>query len=107
VNGQGVIGPGCAWCGLPAVGDVEVQPAQHRTVTRRDPISGERATHQVFTRAAIRVPACSEHQQIKAGQRAPVGLPRQRTAQNVEQLGMFPDDRDERLRNAIYRETGR
>jgi len=107
VNGQGMIGPGCAWCGLPAVGEVEVQPAQQRSVTRRDPISGERTTHQVFVRAAIRVPACSEHQHITTGQPAPTAVPRQRTAQGVEQLGMFPDDRDERLRNAIYRETGR
>ena len=107
MKGQGVIGSGCAWCGLPAVGDVEVQPAQHRTVTRRDPITGERTTHQAFTRAAIRVPACSEHQHITTGQPAPTAVPRQRTAQRVEQLGMFTDDRDERLRNAIYREIER
>ena len=107
MNGQSVIGPGCAWCGLPAVGDVEVQPAQHRTVTRRDPITGERTTHQAFTRAAILAPACTEHQHITTGQPAPTAVPRQRTAQRVEQLGMFTDDRDERLRNAIYREIER
>jgi len=107
MNGQGMIGPGCTWCGLPAVGEVEVQPAQHRTVTRRDPISGERTSHQAFVRAAIRVPACSEHQHIRAGQPAPVSVPRQRATQGVEQLGMFPSTDVERLRNAIYRETGR
>jgi len=107
VNGQGIIGRDCAWCGLPAVGEVEVQPTQHRTVTRRDPVTGERASHQVFVRAAIVVPACTEHQHIRDGQPARVAVPRQRIAQGVEQLGMFPDNRDERLRNAIYRETGR
>jgi len=107
VNGQGMIGPGCAWCGLPAVGEVEVQPAQHRTVTRCDPISGERTSHQAFVRAAVRALACSEHQDITTGQPAPVAVPSRRTAGDVEQLGMFTDDRDERLRNAIYRETGR
>ena len=107
MNGQGVIGPGCAWCGLPAVAEVEVQPAQHRTVTRRDPATGKRTSHQMFVRAAIVVAACTEHQDIKSGQPAPVGLPRQRTARGVEQLGMFPNSDVERLRNAIYRETGR
>jgi len=34
-------------------------------------------------------------------------IPRQRTARNVEQLGMFPNTADERLRNAIYREIDR
>ena len=101
MKGQGVIGRDCAWCGLPAVGEVEVQPAQHRTVTRRDPITGKRTTHQAFVRAAIVVPACTEHQHITVGQSA------RRTAHGVEQLGMFTDSREQRLRNAIYRETDR
>jgi len=107
VNGQGMIGPGCAWCGLPAVGEVEVEPARYRTVSRRDPITGKRTSHQAFVRAAIRVPACSEHQHITTGQPAPTGVPRQRTARGVEQLGMFPSTDVERLRNAIYREIDR
>ena len=107
MNGQGVIGPGCAWCGLPAVSDVEVQPARYRTVTRHDPISGKRTTHQAFVRAAIHAPVCHEHQHITHGQAPPVAIPRQRTARNVEQLGMFPNTADERLRNAIYREIDR
>jgi len=106
VNGQGVIGPGCAWCGLPAVGDVELQSARYRTVSRRDPMTGRRTTQQAFVRAAIRAPVCSEHQHIATGQPASVPVPRQRTAQGVDQLGMFATTADERLRNAIYRETG-
>jgi hypothetical protein len=104
VNGQGVIEPGCAWCDLPAVGEVEVQPAQYRTVSRRDLVTGKRTSHQAFVRAAIRVPACDEHQHITRGQPPPVPVPRQRTARNVEQLGMFANTDTERLRNAIYRE---
>ena len=107
MNGQGVIGPGCAWCGLPAVGDVELEPARYRTVSRRDPITGGRTTHQAFVRAAIRAPVCHEHQHITHGQPPPVPIPRQRTARNVEQLGMFASTADERLRNAIYREIDR
>jgi hypothetical protein len=107
VTGQGRIGPGCAWCGLPAVGEVEVQPAQHRTVSRRDPVTGKRTTHQAFVRAAIVVPVCGEHEHITDGQPAPVPLPRQCTARDVEQLSMFAVTADERLRNAIYRETDR
>lgn len=107
MNGQAVIGPGCAWCGLPAVGDVEVQPAQYRTVSRRDPVTGKRISEQAFARAAIRAPACSEHQHITHRQPGPVPIPRQRTAQGVEQLGMFASSADERLRNAIHGEIDR
>jgi hypothetical protein len=107
VTGQGRIGPGCAWCGLPAVGDVQVQPAQYRTVSRRDPVTGKRTAHQAFVRAAIVVPVCGEHQHITHGQSPAVPVPRQRTAKGVEQLGMFASTEQERLRNAIYRETGR
>jgi hypothetical protein len=107
VTGQGVIGPGCAWCGLPAVGEVEVQRAQYRSLGRVDPIIGDRGAYQQLVRCAVRVPVCDEHQQITTGQSGPVPVPRQRTARNVEQLGMFPVAADERLRNAIYREIDR
>jgi len=107
VNGQGVIGPGCAWCGLPAVGEVEVQPALYRSVTRRDPLTGERTSHQLVTRAAIVAAVGDEHRHITARQLPPVGVRRQRSARGVEQLGLFADGREERLCNAIYGETGR
>jgi hypothetical protein len=107
VTGQGRIGPGCAWCGLPAVSELEIQPAQHRTVSRRDPMTGKRTSHQAFLRAAIVVAVCDTHQQLAGGQLAAVPVPHQRTAHKVEQLGMFANTADERLLNAIYRETGR
>jgi hypothetical protein len=107
MNGQGVIGRECAWCGLPAVGEVEVEPVQYRTVSRRDPVTGKRTTQQAFVRAAIGAPVCTEHERITRGQPPPVPVPRQRTARNVEQLGMFATTADERLRNAIHGETGR
>jgi hypothetical protein len=86
---QGVIGRDCAWCGLPATGEVEVQPAHYRTVSRRDPVRGKRTAHQVFERAAVVVPVCDTHEHITCGQPAPVPIPRQRTARGVEQLGLF------------------
>jgi hypothetical protein len=101
------MGRDCAWCGLPAVGELEVQPAQYGKVTRKDPLTGKRTAHQAFLRAAIRVPVCDEHQHITHGQPGPVSIPRQRTARNVEQLGMFANTPDERLPNAIYGETDR
>ena len=107
MNGQGVIGRECAWCGLPAVGDVELEPARYRTVSRRDPVTGKRTTHQAFVRAAIRAPVCTEHEHITHDQPPPVPVPRQRTARGVEQLGMFATTPDERLRNAIYRKIDR
>jgi hypothetical protein len=107
VNGQGVIGRDCAWCGLPATTEVEVLPARHRTVSRRDPVTGKRTAHQQFVRAAIVVAVCDTHEQITRGQPAAVSIPRQRTARGVEQLGMCAVSADERLRNAIEGETGR
>ena len=106
-GGQGVIGRDCAWCGQPAVGDVEVQPAQYRSVSRVDPVSGERTTHRRLVSAAIVVPACDEHKQITNGQPGPVWTPRDGRARDVEQLDLFVTDEDARLRNAIYREAGR
>ena len=107
MNGQGVIGRDCAWCGQPAVGDVEVQPAQYRSVSRVDPVSGERTSHRRLVSAAIVVPACDEHQQITNGQAGPVWTPRDGRARDVEQLDLFVTDEDARLRNAIYHEVKR
>jgi hypothetical protein len=107
VTGQGVTGRDCVWCGLPAVGEAEVQPAQYRTVSRRDPVTGKRTAHQQFVRAAVVVPVCDTHEQITRGQAGPVPIPRQRTADSVEQLGMFAVTADERLPTAIHGETGR
>jgi hypothetical protein len=107
VGGQGVIGRDCAWCGQPVVGEVEVQPAHYRMVSRVDPVSGERTTHRRLVSAAIVVPACDEHQQITTGQPGPVRTPRDGRARDVEQLGLFVTDEDARLRNAIYREVKR
>jgi hypothetical protein len=89
VNGQGIIGLGCAWCDLPAVGEVEIQPAQYRTVTRRDPVTGRRESHQEFARAAIVVAVCHDHRHITASQPPAVAVPRQCTARDVDQLGLF------------------
>ena len=107
MNGQGVIGRDCAWCGLPAVGEVEVQPAEYRTVSKVDPITGERSGHQCMVRAAIVVPACDEHKDIRDGQSPPVGIPRQRKERNVQQLGLFVGSDQARSRNAIYQDAGR
>jgi hypothetical protein len=107
MSGQGVMGRDCGWCGLPAVCDVETQPAQYRTVSRRDPVSGERVTHQRLLQAAIVVPACDEHRTITAGESAPVGLPNRRKARGVEQLGLLVTADDARQRNAIYGERSR
>jgi hypothetical protein len=93
VTGQGVLGRDCAWCGLPATAEVEVQPAHYRTVRRRDPVTGKRMTHQQFERAAVVVPVCDTHRQITHGQPGPVAIPRQRTARGVQQLGLFATPR--------------
>jgi hypothetical protein len=89
MSGQGVIGRDCAWCGLPATTELEIQPARYRTVSRRDPVTGKRTAHQVFERAAVIVPVCDTHEQITRGQPAVVPIRRQRTARGIEQLGLF------------------
>jgi hypothetical protein len=93
MNGQGVIGPGCAWCGLPATGEIEVEPAEYRMLGRVDPVIGDRSAYRCVARAAIVVPACDEHRQITSGQPPAVGLPRQRKARGVDQLGLFGSGR--------------
>jgi hypothetical protein len=90
VTGQGVLGRDCAWCGLPATGEVEVQPAHYRTVSRRDQVTGKRMARQQFERAAVVVAVCDTHRQITHGQSSPVPIPRQCTARGVQQLGLFP-----------------
>jgi hypothetical protein len=89
MTGQGIIGRDCAWCGLPAVGELEVQPAQYRTVSRRDPVSGARTTHQRLLQAPIVVAVCDEHRHVTSGQAPAVAVPRQRKASGVDQLGLF------------------
>jgi len=105
MNGQGALGRDCAWCAQPAVCEIEVQPAEHRTVSRTDPITGQRTGHQRQVRGAIVVPACDEHKHITTRQPTPVAVPRQRKARDVPQLGLFVSGDEARLRNAIYGET--
>ena len=107
VNGQGVIGRDCAWCGLPAVCELEVQPAQYRTVSRVDPVSGERTAYRRLVQAAIVVGACDEHRDITHGQGRPVWTPRDGRAGDVDQLGLFATGPEAGLRNAIYGDVGR
>jgi hypothetical protein len=102
-----MIGQACAWCGLPAVGEIEVQPARYRSLGRVDPVIGDRGAYRQLVRCAVRVLVCDEHQHITTAQPGAVPVPRQRAAKGVEQLGMFPVTADERLRNAIYREIDR
>ena len=105
MNGQGVIGRDCAWCREPAVCEIELQPAQHRTISRVDPVSGERTTHQRLVQAASRAAACETHRHVTTAQPPPVAVPRQRKARDVQQLGLFVSGDEARLRNAIYGET--
>jgi hypothetical protein len=107
VTAAGVIGRDCAWCGLPAVADVEVRPAQYRSLARIDPLIGDHGAYQRLVRAAVRVPVCDQHRQITTGQAPALGVPREHKTTDVQQLGMFPVTGDERLRNATCRETGR
>jgi hypothetical protein len=100
VKGQGVIGRDCAWCGLPAVCEIEVQPAEYRTTSRTDPVSGERVADRRLERLAIVAAACDAHRDITHGQPRPVVSPRHRSGRGP-QLGLFASTRVERMRDAI------
>jgi hypothetical protein len=106
--GQGTLGAECAWCGLPAVCDVEVQPARYRTVSRLDPMTGKRTAHQRLVQAPIRVSVCDEHRDITSGQPRAPGIPRERkTRERVDQLDLFASGNGHRPGGAIAGETGR
>jgi hypothetical protein len=104
VTGLGVVGCHCAWCGRPAVCELEIQAAQYRMVGRVDPIIGDRSAYQRLVHAAIVVAVCDTHQQITRGQHPPVAVSCPRQASEVEQLGLFAVGADARLRNALDRE---
>jgi hypothetical protein len=97
VKGQGVIGRDCAWCGLPAVCEIEVQPAEYRTTSRVD---------RRLVRLAIVVAACDAHRDITIGQSRAVVSPRHRSARGP-QLGLFASAEQQRMRDAILGERGR
>jgi hypothetical protein len=107
VTAAGVIGRDCAWCGLPAVADVEVRRAHYRMVGRVDPLIGDHGAYQHLVRTAVRVPVCDQHRQITTRPSPAIGVPREHKTTDVEQLGIFPVTGHERLRNATRRETGR
>jgi hypothetical protein len=106
VKGQGVIGRDCAWCGLPAVCEIEVQPAQYSAMSRVDPVSGDRITALRLVRLAILAAACDAHRDITLGQPRPVGSPRHRSAR-ASQLGLFVSAQQQRMRDAIVGERDR
>jgi hypothetical protein len=83
-----------------------VAPAQHRTVSRVDPITGERIAYRRLVRAAIVIPVCGEYRTVTAGQAPPVWTLREQRAPDVQQPGLFVTGEEAR-RNAIDRETGR
>jgi hypothetical protein len=108
VSGQSVVGRECAWCGAPAVGEVEVQPARYRMLGRVDPVIGDRRAYRQLVRGAIVAPACDEHRHITRGQAPPVWTRReQRVRGEVDQLDLFATGQEAQLRNAIYGEARR
>lgn len=87
---QPLLGRFCAWCGEPAIGSIEVEPAQYRTVTKRSAITGEITRASEIARFEIRADVCASHWEIcdrVPGQ--PVSDPRRRKAKGVVQLDLF------------------
>jgi hypothetical protein len=100
VNDQGVPGRVCAWCGRPAVCEIQVQPAEYRTTSRVDAVSGERVADRRLVRLAIVAAVCETHRDVTLGQPRPVVSPRHRSMRGP-QLGLFASTPGERMRDAI------
>lgn len=71
-----MLGKTCTWCDLPAVGEVEVQPAVY--IRRSD----------VLKQRAIVVPACDDHIAVPSQPNVQVDT-RRRHARGVVQLDIF------------------
>lgn len=71
----------CAWCGLPGMHEIEVEPA----VIRTDKKSGEAA----IIKAPIVVYACDEHAHVAERDDPDVASVRRRKARGVDQLSFL------------------
>jgi hypothetical protein len=91
---------------LPAVCEIEVQPAEYRTSSQMDELSGERVADRRLVRLAILAAACETHRDITLGQPRPTVSPRHRSMRGA-QLGLFASTLGEQLRDAIVRERER
>jgi hypothetical protein len=83
-----------------------VQPAEYRTTSRVDAVTGERIADRRLVRLAIVAAACDAHRDITTGQPRAVVSPRHRSARGL-QLGLFASAQAERMRDAILGERDR
>ncbi len=75
LRGQTLIGPECAWCGLPAEGEIQVEAEQRETENRK-------------RKAARNLPACGQCiATVKTD--GPMGMPLRRKARGVVQRELF------------------
>lgn len=98
----------CYWCGRPAGGRIEIQPARYRKVTKVDPQTGERVSRDEVAEFAIYADVCGEHAQITEDQPVPIDKLRRKRASKAQQTtiydvpGVGVDPADTRKRSAIY-----
>lgn len=105
MTGQPMLGKTCRWCGAPATETITLEPTRYRSVTRRDPVSGENIKAQEVAQFAIVADVCEQHATVADREGGtPIPDPRRRKAQGVEQTCIFdmPGVEDDRRRNAIY-----
>lgn len=80
----------CQWCGQPAVECIEIEPAQHRMVTKRSPITGEAVTAPETVRFAIHADVCERHGGVRDREGGtPLRDPRRTKAVGTVQLNIF------------------
>lgn len=88
MNAQPMLGCYCSWCGEPAVGTIELEPARRKMVTMIGP-TGVPITAPQATRFAITAYACADHLAVRDREAGPLPDLRRRRAKGVQQLDIF------------------
>lgn len=91
---QPILGALCAWCDLPAVDEVTVEPAKYE--------KGDGGLPGKLLQRSKKAYACDDHLHVTDDQPAPIGAFRRRKAKGVVQLDIFGGDDSRRSANAIY-----
>jgi hypothetical protein len=88
VSPQPMLGCYCYWCDEPAVGTIELEPAQRKMVTMIGP-TGVPISAPQATRFAITAYVCADHLEVRDREAGPVPDIRRRRARGIEQLDIF------------------
>ena len=84
VDGQALLGRDCAWCGEPAVAEIEIQPARYRKVKVNPRVYADEVAQ-----FAITTYVCDAHRGTVKNQPPPMKNPRTTKDKTAEQTTIF------------------